>query len=118
MPSAGLKIAGVAIAVSLALLMAVLDARQTGTTGPRLQTIDMAFQGRTRQYLLYAPAAPNGSLVLVFHGGGQTAAVIRRISGFDALADRERFIVAYPQAFERSWNDGRGTTSAEQQGVD
>ncbi len=36
----------------------------------------------------------------------------------DALADREHFIVAYPQAFERSWADGRNDTSAEKQGVD
>src|SRR6185295_825778 len=64
------------------------------------------------------PPAPNGALVLVFHGGGQRAFQIRRISGFDALADREHFIVAYPEAFERSWADGRRVTIAEQQGVD
>ena len=71
-----------------------------------------------REYRLYVPAAPNGSLVLVFHGGGQTAFQIQQISGLDALADRERFIIAYPQAFERSWADGRNVTSAERQGID
>jgi polyhydroxybutyrate depolymerase len=79
---------------------------------------ELPFQGRMRQYLLYVPAMPNGSLVLVFHGGGQRATQIQRISGFDALADREHFIVAYPEAFERSWADGRNVTSAEEQGVD
>jgi polyhydroxybutyrate depolymerase len=78
----------------------------------------LTFQGRVRQYLLHVPAAPNGSLVLAFHGGGQTAAQMRQISGFDALADREHFIVAYPEAVERSWADGRNATSAEKQGID
>ena len=55
-----------------------------------------------RQYPLYVPAAPNASLVLAFHGGGQRAPQMQRINGFDALADREHFIVAYPETFERS----------------
>ena len=86
------------------------------TSGTR--PVSLVFQGRMRQYLLHVPAAPNGSLVLAFHGGGQTAAQMRRISGFDAIADREHFIVAYPEAVERSWADGRNVTPAERQGVD
>ena len=91
---------------------------QRGTAPPGARRVDLAFQGRMRQYLLYVPASPNGSLVLAFHGGGQTAGQLQRITGFDALADREHFIVAYPEAFERSWADGRNETSAEKQGVD
>ena len=56
--------------------------------------------------------------MLAFHGGGQVAAQMQQISGLDALADREHFIVAYPEAVERSWADGRNETSAEKQGVD
>jgi polyhydroxybutyrate depolymerase len=80
--------------------------------------VTLPFQGRVRQYLLYVPAAPNGSLVLAFHGGGQVAAQMQQTTGFDALADREHFIVAYPQAFERSWNNRGNDTAAERQGVD
>jgi polyhydroxybutyrate depolymerase len=43
---------------------------------------------------------------------------MRQITRFDALADRHHFIVAYPDAVERSWADGRNDTSAEKQGVD
>ena len=65
----GAKVAS--LALSSALLLAVLDAHQESEKGRDVQTIDLLFQDRMRQYLLYVPAMPNGSLVLVFHGGGQ-----------------------------------------------
>jgi polyhydroxybutyrate depolymerase len=71
-----------------------------------------------REYLLYVPADPNGSLVLAFHGGGQTAAQMQQISGLDALADREYFVVAYPQAVEGSWADGSNRRASEKLGID
>jgi polyhydroxybutyrate depolymerase len=71
-----------------------------------------------RDYLLYVPPNPNGSLVLAFHGGGQTAAQMEQITGLDALADRERFIVAYPQAVDHSWADGSNRRTTEQLGID
>jgi polyhydroxybutyrate depolymerase len=83
-----------------------------------IQIVTLTHQGRVRQYLLHVPAAPAGAVVLAFHGGGQRAEQMRQISRFDALADREHFIVAYPDAFERSWADGRNETSAEKQGID
>jgi polyhydroxybutyrate depolymerase len=92
-------------------LLASLHAQSSGP-------VTLSFQGRARQYLLHVPAAPSGALVLAFHGGGQFASQMRHVSGLDAIADREHFIVAYPEAFERSWADGRGVTSAEKQGVD
>ena len=84
----------------------------------RTETIEIEFQGRPRRYLLHVPPAPNGALALVFHGGGQPVAHIQEISGFDAISDREHFIVAYPVAVDGSWADGRNETSAEKQSVD
>ncbi len=55
--------------------------------------------GAARTYLLHVPAgAPSGPLplVVVFHGGGGNAASAVHMSGMDAKADREKFIVAYP----------------------
>ena len=43
-----------------------------------------------------APPAQPAPLVLVFHGGGGNAANAARMSGMDAKADAEGFIVAYP----------------------
>jgi polyhydroxybutyrate depolymerase len=41
-----------------------------------------------------------------------------KLTGFDALADREGIVVAYPDGIRRSWADGRLGTPADRQGVD
>lgn len=57
-------------------------------------------------------------LLLVLHGRRITGADMRRWTGFDALADRHGFVVAYPEGVRRSWNDGRGNTPAAWERVD
>jgi polyhydroxybutyrate depolymerase len=67
--------------------------------------------GRERTYWLHAPASlpanRPASLVLVFHGGEGDGPSAERLTGFDAVADRERFLVAYPDGVDEHWNDGR-----------
>ena len=46
-------------------------------------------------------------LVFVLHGGGGTAEGMPGFTGFNAIADRENFIVVYPDGIENHWNDGR-----------
>jgi polyhydroxybutyrate depolymerase len=46
-------------------------------------------------------------LVFVLHGGGSEARRMPRFTGMDSIADREKFIVVYPQGYHRHWNDGR-----------
>jgi len=78
----------------------------------------------TRTYYLHVPPAVTGSrpvpLVLAFHGGSGTPAFIERESGFSELADREGFLVAYPEGVRQSWNDGRGVKAipAQKDNVD
>jgi polyhydroxybutyrate depolymerase len=43
----------------------------------------------------------------VFHGGEGQPQQIERHTGFSDLADREGFIVAYPEGINKHWNDGR-----------
>ncbi|MBI1270709.1 prolyl oligopeptidase family serine peptidase [bacterium] len=69
--------------------------------------------GIERNYLLYLPAgaarqsAPC-SLVIACHGGGGTARSMDRLcGGLTALAEKEGFIVAFPDGIDRHWNDGR-----------
>jgi polyhydroxybutyrate depolymerase len=78
----------------------------------------LTFQARTRRYLLHVPPNANGALVLAFHGGGESPENLESVTNLSTLADRERFIVAYPEGIDKSWADGRGTTTADKQGAD
>jgi len=57
-------------------------------------------------------------LLLVFHGGGATGKGMPILTNFDEVADRERFVVVYPDGYRRHWVDSRGTTAPEIEGVD
>lgn len=65
-----------------------------------------------RTYFLHFPDhnTPDSPLpvVLVLHGGdGADAKKMSERMGFNEIADRENFIVAYPQGVDGQWNDGR-----------
>jgi polyhydroxybutyrate depolymerase len=70
--------------------------------------------GLERTYYLHvppgAPADRSLPLVLVFHGGSGSPANIERETRFSELADREGFLVAYPEGYQKSFNDGRGVS--------
>lgn len=67
--------------------------------------------GRNRDYLLHVPAGYDGAeplpLVLALHQFTDTGRGMRRLTGFDAIADEEGFFVAYPYGIRRGWNSGR-----------
>jgi len=75
-----------------------------------------------RSYLIHVPKGLNKQgkypLILAFHGGVGTGEKFKKYSRLNKYADREGFLVVYPNGIERSWNDGRGTTKAEQMGID
>ncbi len=58
--------------------------------------------------------------VIVLHGGGGSGQGMNALTQFNTVADRENFIVVYPDGFENHWNDGRGVQrySAQAQNVD
>ena len=56
-----------------------------------------------RSYDAVEPTA----LVFVLHGGGGSAEVMPVFTGFNAIADRDNFIVVYPDGVENHWNDAR-----------
>ena len=67
-----------------------------------------------RTYHLYIPNTYDGKkpipLLIVLHGGGGNGKNMEEkttLSGFDELAEKEGFIVVYPDAIEGHWNDGR-----------
>src|SRR6266446_507882 len=76
-----------------------------------------AISGRDRVFTVYAPnnLKPGAPLVLVFHGGGGDGPMVRLGTGgeFDLLADRDGFVVAYPDGIAKAWNAcSKGQTNA------
>jgi polyhydroxybutyrate depolymerase len=69
------------------------------------------FKGLQRSYILYVPRnlSPGAPLLFMFHGSGGDGPSTREVTGyrFDMLADQYKFIVAYPDGFETTWNDCR-----------
>lgn len=84
--------------------------------GPGDFTRVLAFDGRTRTYLLHVPPDRGADilppLVLAFHGVPSGPEQIRAITDFDALADRDGFVVAYPRAVE-DWSTGCANCSSK-----
>jgi polyhydroxybutyrate depolymerase len=75
------------------------------------QTHTIKVGDRERSYIVHLPSRlPKDkpvALVLAFHGGGGQAAGMERMTGFGKLADKEGFLVVYPEGISKNWNDGR-----------
>ncbi|GIX45849.1 MAG: esterase [Candidatus Tectimicrobiota bacterium] len=87
-----------------------------------LQERALEVKGMRRTFFLYVPPDYQRHqplpLVLVFHGGRGSGQGVARTSEFHRLAEREGFLVAYPNGYKKNWNDGRGTTEPEREGID
>lgn len=97
------------LAILLASLMSVpASATQLWSRGAVEKTIEV--DGLTRKYLVYVPNGADGPLplVLAFHGGSGKPIQMERYGRFNGLAEKEKFVVAYPEAVDGNWNDGRG----------
>ena len=68
----------------------------------------LPINGSDRTYLLHLPTGDRSGrprpLVLVLHGAQMTSALMAEITGLNAWADKEGFIVVYPQGLEQHWN--------------
>lgn len=76
---------------------------------PASELLTISHQATDRTALVHRPtSAPPGPLPLVIalHGLGGTGAQLH-FAGFDAVADREGFAVAYPDAIANAWSYGR-----------
>jgi polyhydroxybutyrate depolymerase len=77
----------------------------------------LPFASESRSYILYVPQTklPQPALVLILHGRNGTAADLRHRtrSTFDKLADRDGFIVVYPDAPGGTWNSGHAYAKSQ-----
>jgi polyhydroxybutyrate depolymerase len=79
--------------------------------------IMLRHDGRRRTYLVHVPPGPQSApmaVVLAFHGGGGNASGFEQYAELDRVADRERFLVVYPNGTGPlpnrllTWNAGDG----------
>jgi polyhydroxybutyrate depolymerase len=112
---------------ALALACAGSSPAPAGGLAPGDHARTLEHAGRERSYRLHVPPGVRGPLplVLAFHGGGGNAAGFQRYAGLDALADRDVFLVAYPNGSNRwfdarllTWNAGGCCGFAMDAGVD
>jgi polyhydroxybutyrate depolymerase len=93
------------------------------------ETIWLAFGGRQRSYILYAPASIKWDkptpLIFILHGGTGNAESAIRMSNFNEVADKNGILVVYPNGTGRlsndkllTWNGGDCCAYAETQNVD
>lgn len=104
---------GAALALALTLL---LPARVWAGLAPGDHRVSLQHGGRSRSYIVHVPPAARGGrplpVVLNFHGGGGNAENQQKYSRMDPLADREGFLVVYPDGTGRrtdrllTWNAG------------
>lgn len=77
------------------------------------QKASFIHNGLKRTYNFYIPSSYNKSeripLVIVLHGRGSNgwSMTVLTHKGFNKLADKDGFIVVYPDGIELNWNDGR-----------
>ena len=88
---------------------AVVEQAPDTLVGQSRQTLEVA--GLERSFIYYAPADLDPSLpapvIIVVHGFEQTADDMVEITGYDSIADREGFVVLYPEGQGApAWNIG------------
>ena len=126
------RVIGCAVLVCLFALLGVSflvwQLRVTKPAMPRLEgelrSSSLAVDRRQRTFAFYIPprVRPNSRLLLVLHGSMMDGEQMRVATGyaFDEIADREGFVVAYPDGYRGYWNDCRavGDTEAKRLAID
>ncbi len=93
------------------MALTLLSVALTGCPGPRAELRSLDHDGLKRTYALFVPASWNADhpvpLVLALHGARGDARVMQYLTQFNPIADREGFLLAYPEGLDKQWNDGR-----------
>lgn len=115
------------LALQLTGCVSSLPPQGTPAPGTYVQKTDVRVAGFVRDYLVHVPAGYSGEnpvpLVVVLHGAFSSAGEIEVQTGFSSLADREGFLVLYPNGcgifgWLRHWNSGHCCGMAREKGID
>lgn len=110
-----------------ATLAAPTDSLQPLRPGTHKVLVNQRVSGVRRSYYVHVPAGDDGTtplpVVVALHGAFSTARKFESESGFSVLADRERFVVVYPQGIGlgdlfRHWNAGYCCGKARKRNLD
>ena len=72
---------------------------------PLAQSGSIQVGGETRTFIVHAPTGlSNPPLVISMHGASGTGSQQQSMSGFDKIADREKFVVVYPDGISNRWD--------------
>jgi poly(3-hydroxybutyrate) depolymerase len=87
----------------VAVFVSVLS---TGVPAQTTETKSFQVAGVARTYVIHVPAGLSTTPPLVFniHGYNIDGALMRSITQMDKVADRDKFIIVYPSALNKSWN--------------
>ena len=94
------------------------------TIEPGSSSYSIEVGGVERSFRVFRPTQLDdpASLVVMIHGGGGSGAIAEKFYGWDALANREHFVVAYPDALGTAipaWNtEGNCCGQSGRTGVD
>jgi polyhydroxybutyrate depolymerase len=109
------------------IFLAACTRATTSTVTPtQVNTNSIVVDGRTRTYTVHVPTKTTTptSLVIVLHGGGGSDDNAARMTGMSAKADKEGFVVVYPNGSGRlgdkllTWNAGNCCGYALDQKID
>ena len=106
--------------------MPAADRAQTASLVPGTHELTLFHDGRERSYRVFVPSAltPEPPLVIAYHGGGGNAAGFQRYADLDRVAQREGFLVVYPEGTGplprrlHTFNAGHCCGSAQDEEVD
>jgi polyhydroxybutyrate depolymerase len=93
------------VLLMIALLPVAERAHAQGGAG------SLTVDGVERTFEVYVPSSYDGAqpipLVIALHPYGSSGKAMELLTGFDALAEQDGFIVAYPDSFDLAWDDGK-----------
>ena len=99
------------LAICLSIVSIASCAVAPGSRSNHFQSSSLFHGGIKRTYMVHVPAIYKSDkrvpLFIVLHGGGGNGEKAEKISRISGLSNREGFILVYPDAVGRNWNDGR-----------